>query len=141
MNDQRHWQWYQARHEEGSYSGPYATREDAIAEGRGEWGDDDDVGFWIAEATDPPVKLSEWIGADDLLERAEESIFDNDRASMEWDDLIFDASKEQEADLKARIIAACDEWQKAHKLTFHCSTFESMRNVEYIPGLSAPEQT
>lgn len=139
MTNQRDWQWYQARHEEGSYSGPYATREDAIAEGRGEW--DDDFGFWVAEATNPPVMLSDWIGADDLIERAEESIFDNERASGEWDDSIFDASKEQKADLKERITAVCDEWQKAHGLTFQCSTFEAMRNVEFIPGVPSPDQS
>lgn len=141
MEDQRDWQWYQARHEEGSYGGPYGSRDEAIAEGRGEWGDDDDGGFWVAEATNPPVKLSDWIGADDLIERAEEAVFDNDRASSEWDDSIFEASKEQKADLKARISAACDEWQKAHGLTFHCSTFEAMRNVEHIPGAAAPDQS
>lgn len=141
MGDQRDWQWYQARYEDGSYSGPFATREEAVAEGRDEWGDDDDAGFWVAEATNPPVMLSDWIGADDLIDRADESIFGDDRASCEWDHSIFEASKEQKEDLKARIIAACDEWQKAHGLTFCCSTFEAMRNVEFIPGKPSPEQS
>ena len=141
MTDQREWNWYQARNEEGSYSGPHATRDDAIAEGHGEWGEDDEHGFWIAEFTNPPVKLSEWIHAESLLERAEESIFDNDRASQDWDDAIFEASTEQQDDLKARIIAACDEWQEAHGLTFHCSTFESLRNIEFIPGKAAPAES
>jgi len=132
MSNQTVWQWYQARDREGSYSGPFESREAAIAEGRGEW--DDEHGFWVAEATNPPVKLADWIGAEDLLERADESIFDNDRASQEWDDAIFEASTEQQNDLKARVIAACEEWQKAHGLTFQCSTFEDMRNVEFIPG-------
>lgn len=141
MTDQRDWHWYYARNEEGSYNGPHPTREDAIAEGRGDYGEDDRDGFWVAEATNPPVKLSEWIHAGDPLEDAEDAIFDSDRASAEWDDVIFEASEEQQADLKARIIAACDEWQEAHGLTFQCSTFEAMRNVEHIPGAAARVQS
>jgi hypothetical protein len=140
MTDQKQWHWYYARSEDGSYAGPFATRDDAITAAREEWGEDNTDGFWIAEATNPPVNLSEWIGAIDLLELAEEQIFNNDRASTEWDDVIFEASKEQEDDLKIRIIAACDQWQKAHGLTFCCSTFKALRNVEYIPGVAAPEQ-
>ena len=126
---EREWGWYQARFENGSYSGPHATREDAIAEGRQDWDED---GFYIAEATNPPVRLADWIGATYLLECADERIFDNDRASSEWDDTIFSATKEQEADLIARIKGACDQWQAAHGLTFHCCSFEDMRNCEFI---------
>lgn len=129
-NDPKEWGWYYARHEEGSYSGPFDSRDDAIAEGSGDY--DDEYGFWVAEAKNPPVNLSDWIRADDLLEYAEDSIFDNDRASQEWDDTVFDATPEQQKDLAARVKAACDEWQKAHGLTFKCSTFESMRNMEFI---------
>ena len=138
MTTERKWHWYQARFEEGSYSGPHATREDAIAEGRDECDGD---GFHIAEATNPPIRLADWIGADYMLERADESVFDNDRASNEWDDVIFSATKEQEADLVVRIRTACDEWQAAHGLIFHCCSFEGMRNHEFIEPITVEGDT
>lgn len=128
--DNRQWFWYYARFKEGLYSGPFGSRADAIIEGKGDFGGE---GFWVAEATNPPVKLSAWIGADWLLERAEENIFDNDRASSEYDDVVFDATPEQQTDLIARIKAVCDQWQIDHDLEFRCSTFEAMRNAEWIP--------
>ena len=125
------WNWYYARHEEGPYQGPYGSRDEAITEGRGDLCDGD--AFWITKATNPPVKLSEWIEADRALELADERIMDSDRCASEFDETIFGATQEQQDDLTARLKRACDEWQAAHGLTFHANTFDKMAATEAIP--------
>ena len=133
MTDQAQWNWYYAASEEGPYTGPFATRDDAISEAQGDY---DGGSFWVAEAKNPPVRLADWIGADWILERAGESLWDNDRVCSEFDDGdVFVCSKEQEADLITRLKAACDEWQASHSLVFTTYTFEQMRDVEFIKAL------
>lgn len=130
MTQKEEWHWYHAIHEEGSYSGKCPSREDAISEGMNDWGDEH--GFWIAEATNPSVKLFDYIDVHRIVEDAEEAVFEDDRASAEWDDIVFKVTPDQKADLAARIKAACDEWEAANGLTFTVNTFKDMRNVEYI---------
>lgn len=130
MTDQSQWNWYYASSEEGPYTGKFDSRDDAISEAQSDY---DGAGFWVGEAKNPPLRLADWIGADWILERAGESLFDNDRFCSEFDDGdVFVCSKEQEADLIARLKAACDEWQAAHGLVCTTYTFEQMRNVEFV---------
>jgi len=130
------WPWYHANTEDSSWSGPYETKDEAIASGNVEWGGDS---FYVAQAINPPVMLSDWVSVEILLEHAEGSIFDNDRADYEWDDQIFTCSPEQERDLIARVKTACDEWQAAHGLSFKCNTFERMTGPEKIIPPAAQE--
>lgn len=129
-----HTKWYWARFDDTEcWSGGVPTRDDAVRDGRSEF--DDDVGFYITKASNPPVMLADWIGdADDLLTRAEESIMDSDRVSHEHDESgIFAATPEQIADLSARIRAACNEWQASHGLVFTVRTFAWMSQPDYVP--------
>lgn len=128
------WQWHWAHHDDEYWSVPFDSREAAIEAGRLEI---ESAGFFVAQAINSPIRLSAWIGADELFDQAEERIFDSDRASSEYDDEIFSATKEQRHDLAERIKKACDEWQDAHGLSFHCSTFESMTAPERVPALEA----
>lgn len=148
------WQWFAgASCEEYMTIGPCETREQVIAEaiqdGFGEYLDETVNPpkwmnrFHICEARNDPLRLADWIGTELLLERAEESISDSDRASCEYDDgPYFEVTPEQESDLTRRIAQACDEWQAAHGLVFTCNTFSAVRNDEDIttPVLrNAPE--
>lgn len=120
--------WYHATSEDAEvWHGSHATREEAIDAGRGE----SDSDFWVCEALNKPLRLAEWLGIEDLLERAEEIFSDSDRAT-ENDDTVFDATQEQIADFEARIRAACDEWQAAHNLKFTCWSFDWMGKPERI---------
>lgn len=124
--------WYYSPCEE-FFTGPFETRDEAILNGMASY---DDVGFCVAQASNPPVKLSDWIPYQEILEYAEASIFDNDRASYEYDgDGIFNVTPSQEKDLKARIKKACDEWQADNGISFSCSTFYYMSAPEWIGGV------
>lgn len=135
------WKWWAGTNEEWMQIGPCDTREQAIAEAQydasGEFTDDEDgrwkVGFHVVEARQDPLRLADWIGLPNLLERADESLVDSDRVSCEYDDgPWFEATPAQEADLIERIRQACDDWQTAHGLTFKTQTFSDSRNAEYV---------
>lgn len=134
-----YWGWYAGANEEWCTIGPCSSRDEVIAEATdevlGEFQDGDTwkLGFHICEANKPPLRLADWIGADDLLGQAEVAICDSDRVSCEYDEgPWFHASAEQEADLERRVKAACDAWQAAHGLVFTCTSFSSSRNHEHV---------
>ncbi|MDI6835412.1 MAG: hypothetical protein QMD99_06825, partial [Rhizobiaceae bacterium] len=134
------WQWWAGENEEWCTVGPENSREEIIQAATGdELGEyQDDGGTWrlsfhIVEARQDPLRLADWIEADELLERAEENFANGDRRADEYDDgPWFECSPEQEKDLAERIKRACDEWQAAHGLVFACSTFSHTRNSEHI---------
>lgn len=81
----------------------------------------------VIYATNPPVRLADWIDAEQVIEAAEDSLYSNGRADSEHDDrTIFDATPDQIADLDRRLKAAADEWQAAHGLEFPVSTFKAI---------------
>jgi hypothetical protein len=135
-----YWGWWAGADEEYCTIGPCGSREEVIAaaqqEAMGEFRDDDDIWklrFWICEAEKRPLRLADWIEADRLLERAEEVLSDSDRVGCEDDEgPWFETTNEQDADLRKRIAAACDEWQAAHGLVFTCKTFSASRNHEHV---------
>lgn len=140
-DDTLKWQWWGGRDEEWCTIGPFNKKEDviqaAIEERVGEFLAEDGkwyVAVHVVEAQQEPVKLSDYIlGADDLVQRAEEDIAESDRASAEYDDgPYFDVTGDQISDLGRRIVIACDEWQGSHGLKFVPSTFSASRNHEHI---------
>ncbi len=137
------WQWWAGSGEEWMGIGPCPTRDDAVSEmvddGSAEYLDetvDPPVWrnkFYICEAKQDPLRLSDWIGLDWLIDRAEENLADSERVSCEHDDgPWFDITKEQEAELCEALRKACDDWQVSHGLKFHSSTFSHTRNGEYV---------
>lgn len=139
MNDDG-WKWWAGTNDEIMTYGPHDTRDDAIREAQedrmGEF--QDECGTWkigchVVEARQDSLRLADWIDADRLLERAEESLADSDRISCDGDDgPWFACTPEQEKDLSDRIARACDDWQAGHGLKFSCMTFSAMRNAEYV---------
>ena len=137
------WNWWAGCNEEWLSVGPCPTRQHAIDEmvndGGGEYLDEtQDPPVWmnafhVVEAKQDPLRLADWIGADWMLDRADEALADSDRVSCENDDgPWFEATKEQEYDLADRLKRACDEWQFAHSLKFKSTTFSHSRNSETI---------
>lgn len=134
------WKWWAGDDEQLMTIGPCDTRDDAIAEAQsqqiGEFEDENGewkLSFYVVEARQDPLRLADWIGADDLLGRAEDGVYDSARISSECDDgPFFEVTPEQEADLAKRIREACDQWQAAHGLVFRCNTFSHQRNGEDV---------
>ena len=125
------YKWFYAGHEEAeNWQGPYETRDAAIKAGLSDFDDHDAI--WVTQATNPPVRLADWIGADELIDRASEAIMDSDRVSCEHDEGVFSVNAALAGDLAARIRQACDAWQAAHNLTFHVHTFDDMASPEAV---------
>ena len=134
------WRWYSGRSDEIFQFGPYENKDDAIKEAQddasGEFQDDNGdwkVGIHLCEATNPPLLLSDWIDADYIVDRAEESLCDSDRVGHDYDDgpfFLFLSS--QENDLIAALKKACDDWQARSGLTFTSTTFQNVRSNEYL---------
>ena len=121
--------WYYANFQDSEvWSGGLETRDEAIDAGRDEYDD----GFFVVEATNPPVRISDWIETHRVIERANDSIMDSDRVTID-EECPFQVSPEQEADLCNRVKLACDQWQEAHGLTFEVQSFDWMSAQEPIP--------
>lgn len=135
MNEKQ-WFWYAGQGGENYTSGPHSTREEAIEAGRDEYCGE---AFEIIEATQPPLRLADWLNVERAIEDAEESLSDSDRVCWEYEDdpPHFEHTPEQGKDLYERIAKACDEWQAAHGLIFKVRTFADTRNFEQIPEADA----
>lgn len=139
-NELHGWKWWGGPDEEVCIYGPFDTKEEVIAEavsdGTGEFQAEDGswkVGVHVCEARKDGLRLADWImGAFELLERADESVSDSDRASENDDPPYFDTTKDQQDDLERRLKSACDEWQTAHGLVFKTFTFSAARKHEHI---------
>jgi len=127
------WKWYSGDNEENYSYGPFDTREEAIDEARGGYGDD--VGIHVIEAIKGEIRVRDYIGADHILEEAEERAYD---LRGEGDDNIFDVTLDQEKDLAVMLKTACDAWQIKHDLRFVPWVFTSTRNAAYIAPEARP---
>lgn len=125
--------WYIAQDKDSDrWIGNHKTREEAIEHGRIEY---DGEPFYVVEANNPPLRLSDWVDVDDVLDRAEDAVADSDRVCYEFDEPpYFEMLAEQKKDLEKRLTKAIDEWQDAHGLKFRVYTFDFMSNPERIPG-------
>lgn len=126
------WKWFYAGHDEAEvWRGPYENREAAIKAGLTDL-DEHDV-IWVVQASNPPVRLADWIGAaDELIDRAGEAIMYSDRVCGDHDEDVFVVTPAQGADLAARIRQACDDWQAAHGLIFTVHSFDQMASPEAV---------
>ncbi len=135
------YKWYGGHNEEVCVYGPCDTKEEVIAEAiddrMGEFEDEDGnwkIGVHLVEARNDPIRLSEWIAADRLIEQAEEDLYESDRVDSEYDSYgpILKCTPEQEKDLEARVKESVDRWQEHHGLVFTVRTFSHTRNHDYV---------
>ncbi|MBM7328754.1 hypothetical protein JS562_37685 [Agrobacterium sp. S2] len=131
---EKNWKWYSGDNNESYSFGPFDTREEAIAEARGQNGDD--VGVHVAEAYKEPLKLSSYLSRhmiEIILEHAEDCVAD--LGDEYGDHVTFDLSDEEAKDLRNMLSSATDAWQEKHGLKFTTWCFTDTRNEEFI----APE--
>ncbi|GGA99890.1 hypothetical protein GCM10011491_30200 [Brucella endophytica] len=127
------WKWYVGDNDGIFDVGPCDTREEAIEEARGQYGDD--MGIHLVEAVKDEIRLADYIGATSILEEAEERAYD--LCDPEGSDPLFGVTGDQASDLSARLRKACDEWQEAHNLRFVPWAFTRTRNAEYVEPAEA----
>lgn len=125
MADDGKWVWWVGGDEE-RYTDECDTREEAVRIAI-----EDYEGAYIIEAQKPePLKMSDFIGANDLTERASDAAYD-EHADPDGDP-IFEVTPEQEASLRDAVKYAVDMWQAGHGLVFVSFKFSAQRNGEYI---------
>lgn len=143
------WAWWASADDEFYTVGPCATREEAFQEAIDDefgftWENEEKTryscAFYLQEARPYNVRLATCLPPD-ILEYALERLWDTDRLCSEYDeDFRFECTIEQERDLRLRLEAACDAWQRDHGLVFKASTFEETRNSEFITEHRTIEQ-
>lgn len=128
------WRWWIGRNSERFDYDMGGTREDAIKEGRGQYGDDED--FFIIEAVHNEARLPD--GA-----RFLEMFIDmnEDHGDPEGDYFGQDLpTKGEEVDeLTKDINAVFTAWLDKHNRWPHVFTFGQQRNLERIPALIDPD--
>lgn len=103
------YRWWAGLHEEHCDILDMATREDAIAEFRGQHGDD--VGGYLWEAAQAPLHIADFLPASDtLLETIAENFLESEKCG-EDEECPFVLSPIQEISLHEAIRAAVDKWQ------------------------------
>lgn len=141
------YKFYASRDEELCTIGPCDTREQVIEAAKddamGEYQDEEGnwrLIFYIMEAQNDPVKLSDWIDVDHMIGHAEERIGDSDRVAYEYDEPpYFEFKNELYKDLEAKVKKACDDWQQEHGIVFTVRTFSHVRGSELI-DVEAPKE-
>ncbi len=112
-------------HDGETYYGQYETREAVIAAAQ------KDGAAWIGECVTPDP--ASFIDGGSVLERiVDDSDYYDNPAFGDWPN----ATKEQEADLTARLQAAFNEWMDAHGLR---PTFYLIENPQRVPQVQAAE--
>lgn len=100
-------EWYASNDEENYHCGPFATREDAMAEALA-----DELSV-IAETWRTPIRVSAYFDAATFLATSDEDMAD---LANEDGDPLLDFKAVVVADLQVRVRRAIDEWQVAHQL-------------------------
>lgn len=135
------WGWFYAFDSgEVFHGGPYATREDAIAEASGDGAGEyerPDGSWWerfmIAECLPSHIDLARWFEADDWIERlVENRMSDEDGANEDGDHPLTDLTAEDVQKLQDAVRAAIRQWQKDNGLKLRTWYFKEMRNEETI---------
>ena len=117
------WKWFVGSDEEAFHT-ECATKDEAIKVAL------DYGGAYIIEAIPcGELRLSSYFDADYFLDTANDDAYD--LANPDGDPL-FDATKEQEADLQAMVRDAIDAWQSKHGLKFKGWSFKAQRNLAFI---------
>lgn len=128
------WWWAIGIKDAEFYNGPCETRDQAIAEARGD--DGDEYGFVIIEA-DRSVPKTTIFDAGGVFERYNEW---NEECWGE-DGADIDCTREQELDLEAMLAAAFDEWFKKHGIERRGWAFGTTRNQETFQPITNAAET
>lgn len=130
MGDKNYKWWTADVADTESFSGPYDSREEAIATGHGEYPAADYEAFYIVEADKSVIRAS--FSEDDIAERIMEQICENNEECFGEDgpDDPWSHHAGAHAALEAALQKAVDGWLADYPGRTFC--FDDMRNGEYI---------
>ena len=123
--------WWYTQDEEW-WNGPCETREDAIADGREDYGADN---FEICEAEQGMYGTPRFYDIEELMNNINE-----ERTDPNGDGIFHSGLRpEQEHALEHAVREAIQTWMEANGMRTTAWAFENMRNRETIPGVDEPE--
>lgn len=120
--------WWHTQDDDGAWSGPFATRDDAIADAQGDYGDDEP--FLICQAEQGCYSLGCFDG-DDILER----LADYNEEKVNEDGEIFhtaNISPAMKRDLGDMVARAILEWTVKHSISITAWAFAAQGPSESI---------
>ncbi len=127
------WHWYGGDDGERYFIGPYASREQVVAEIKScglERG-------YIVEAAKEPLKLSAYFSADILTD----ALLDDAVADPEGDyEIEIDATPAQTDELVTAVRAVIDDWQAKHNIVITPWAFTYSRNEAVIERNAEPSE-
>lgn len=127
------WHWYGGDDGERYYIGPYASREQVIAD----INRDGLERAYIVEAAKQPVKLSAYFSVDSLTD----ALLDDVIADPEGDhDIEINATPAQTEELVMAVRIAIDHWQARHGIVIMPWAFTFSRNEEMIERTAEPSE-
>jgi hypothetical protein len=128
------WQWWWGKHAEAErYNGPFATREEAVAEAMEESESGEEFPcFTVCEATKAALR-DDVFDADWALEQWHDR---NEEAQDEDGELGMSPTNEQRAELEQVLTAAFAGWRQKHHLG-RAWAFGEIRNTEIIQARGA----
>lgn len=123
------WGWYASPDGETFTTGPEPTRDAIIAAAI----EEGFQRFTIIEAHKKLIEIAPQFLADDFLERANESIWEDhgDRGDP-GQDMLADVTPEDEANLQARVRATIAQWQADRNIVIEPFRFTETRNREDV---------
>ncbi len=130
------WQWWWSRDEE-TYSGPFATRDEAIEDARDEGQDS----IYVAEAHKGRIDLADYFGRNgitDYVDDLEQGVF-TDHQNEDGEALTEHITTAQWDALAKRIQPIVAEWQKAEGIVITPWSFSGIRNGEWVDTAATPE--
>lgn len=128
------WQWWYGKSTE-RMEGSAPTREDAITEGRGAYGEDE---FIILEAANAEPRLPDASDLLDLFCGKNEDLGDPEGGEIFGENL--NGTQEQRDELTTRLQDMLSDWLTRHKAWPHVWPFSHWRNEEVIPAIEDGEQ-
>jgi hypothetical protein len=126
------WLWYAGLNDE-SYTllhGQTMSRDEAVAEARGQFGDDVDL-YFIEAVKD---EFTGWsVDVDQILERIEEDNYE--LGDQDGDGFLIGDTPEQRRDLEQMLTATLKAWAEKHEIKPRVWAFGATRNAEFLPAI------
>jgi len=126
MTNNQGWQWWVGRDEEVFTYGPMETRDEAIQVGKSDLNGE----FFLVEARQDNIELSDWFDVVDLLDKLDDLLYEQDLGGPNGEISTYNVTRDQQNDLQVIIRSAIATWQTKHGIVIKPWRFTGKRNLE-----------